>query len=104
MGPTTLTAFLNSLQVGFQTLAITKRSAEVWKVLGAVKAEFGRFGVALDAAQRKLAEAGDKLGDVSKRNDLMQRKLAKVAELPEAEGRGALDDGEAIGNGETRSV
>lgn len=78
VGPTTLTAFLNSLQVGFRTLAVSKRSAEVWKVLGAVKAEFARFGEALVAVQKKLDEAGSKLGDVAKRRELMEKKLTAV--------------------------
>lgn len=55
MGPTTLGAFLNSLQMGFRTLAIQKRSGEVWKMLGAIKVDFGRFGVALEATQKKLS-------------------------------------------------
>ncbi|HJW09924.1 MAG TPA: DNA recombination protein RmuC, partial [Holophagaceae bacterium] len=67
VGPTTLTAFLNSLQVGFKTLAISKQSSEVWKTLGNVKYEFGKFGEALLAVQKKLDEASGKLGDVSKR-------------------------------------
>lgn len=84
LGPTTLTAFLNSLQVGFKTLAISRQTSEVWKVLGHVKAEFGRFGVALAAAQKKLEEASGKLGDVSARRDQMERKLAGVEVSPEA--------------------
>jgi DNA recombination protein RmuC len=83
VGPTTLTAFLNSLQVGFKTLAISKRSGEVWKVLGQVKTEFGRFGDALASVQRKLEEASGKLEDVSRRKDLMERRLAGVEALPE---------------------
>lgn len=78
VGPTTLIAFLNSLQLGFRTLAISKRSAEVWKVLGAVKTEFGRFGESLGAVQKKLDEASSKLGDVAKRRDQMEKKLASV--------------------------
>jgi DNA recombination protein RmuC len=78
VGPTTLTAFLNSLQVGFRTLAISKRSAEVWKVLGAVKTEFGKFGETLLSVQKKLDEASTRLGDVAKRRDMMERKLASV--------------------------
>lgn len=83
VGPTTLTAFLNSLQVGFRTLAISKRSAEVWKVLGAVKTEFGRFGETLGAVQKKLDEASTRLGEVARRRDMMERKLASV-EVEEA--------------------
>lgn len=78
VGPTTLTAFLNSLQVGFKTLAISRQTSEIWKVLGQVKAEFGRFGSALAAVQRKLEEASGKLGDVAARRDQMEKKLAGV--------------------------
>ena len=82
VGPTTLTAFLNSLQVGFKTLAISKQSGEVWKVLGQVKTEFGRFGIALESVQKKLIEASGKLEDVSKRKDIMERRLAGVEATP----------------------
>jgi DNA recombination protein RmuC len=83
VGPTTLTAFLNSLQVGFRTLAISKRSSEVWKLLGQVKTEFRTFGGALEAVQRKLEEAGTKLGEVYKGKDRMEKRLAGVEALPE---------------------
>ncbi len=83
VGPTTLTAFLNSLQVGFKTLAISKQSGEVWKLLGHVKSEFGKFGEALAVVQKKLDEASSKLGDVSKRKELMEKRLAGVEALPE---------------------
>lgn len=89
VGPTTLTAFLNSLQVGFKTLAITKQSAEVWKTLGKVKTEFGRFGDALEAVQKKLDEASGKLDDVAKRRSLMEKALAKVEQVPEGVGEEA---------------
>lgn len=85
VGPTTLTAFLNSLQVGFRTLAISKQSAEVWKVLGQVKTEFARFGDAIAAAQKKIEEAGGKLGDVAKRKELMEKRLSGVESEPVAE-------------------
>jgi DNA recombination protein RmuC len=85
VGPTTLTAFLNSLQVGFKTLAITKQSGEVWKLLGHVKAEFGKFGESLAVVQKKLDEASSKLGDVSKRKELMEKRLAGVEALSEEE-------------------
>ena len=83
VGPTTLTAFLNSLQVGFRTLAVSKRSAEVWKLLGAVKSEFGRFGETLGAVQKKLDEASSRLGGVARRREMMEKKLASV-EVEEA--------------------
>ncbi|HXC16146.1 MAG TPA: DNA recombination protein RmuC [Holophagaceae bacterium] len=90
VGPTTLTAFLNSLQVGFKTLAITKQSGEVWKTLGAIKTEFGKFGEALDALDKKLDEAKSKLGTASERSRLLQGKLKKVEALPEAEAQAML--------------
>jgi DNA recombination protein RmuC len=90
VGPTTLTAFLNSLQMGFRTLAISKQSAEVWKILAAIKTDFGKFGEALEAVQKKLDEAGSKLGDVSKRSSILQKKLGKVDVLPEAEAQALL--------------
>jgi DNA recombination protein RmuC len=92
VGPTTLTAFLNSLQVGFKTLAITRQSGEVWKLLGQVKAEFGKFGESLAVVQKKLDEASSKLGDVSKRKELMEKRLAGV-EILEVEGRSPSLDG-----------
>src|SRR5512133_3590702 len=82
VGPTTLTAFLNSLQVGFKTLAISRQTSEIWKVLGQVKAEFGRFGTALAAVQKKLEEASGKLGDVAARRDQMEKRLAGVEVAP----------------------
>lgn len=82
VGPTTLIAFLNSLQVGFRTLAVSRQSAEVWRVLGQVKTEFGRFGEALAAARKKIEEAGGKLGDVERRKDLMEKRLSGVEAGP----------------------
>ena len=82
-GPTTLAALLNSLQMGFRTLAIQKRSSEVWQVLGAVKTEFGRFGQALAAAQSRIEQTGDELEKlVGVRTRQINRKLKSVAELP----------------------
>lgn len=92
VGPTTLTAFLNSLQVGFKTLAISKRSSEVWKILGAVKAEFGTFGKALEQVEARLEDASKKLGEVGRRSEQMQKKLGKVESLPEDEARMVLSD------------
>lgn len=90
VGPTTLTAFLNSLQVGFKTLAISRQSGEVWKLLGHVKTEFGRFGESLSAVQKKLDEASTRLGDVSKRKELMEKRLADVEALPVEGGQETL--------------
>ena len=85
-GPTTLAAILNSLQMGFKTLAIQKRSSEVWKVLGAIKTEFGKFGGMLEKAQKNLHTATDQLDElVGKRTKAIQRRLRDVESLPQAE-------------------
>jgi len=85
-GPTTMAAFLNSLQMGFRTLAIQKRSGEVWKILGAVKTEFENFGKVLEAAQAKITEANKQLDLlVGTRTRQIQRKLRDVTALPESE-------------------
>jgi len=91
-GPTTLAAMLNSLQMGFKTLAIQKRSSEVWQILGAVKTEFGKFGGVLEKAQKKLNEANKELDTlVGTRTRMMLSKLKKVEELPTAESVELLD-------------
>jgi len=90
VGPTTLTAFLNSLQVGFKTLAITKQSGQVWATLSAVKTEFDKFGLALDALDKKLDEAKSKLGAASDRRRILSDKLKKVEVLPEGEAQAIL--------------
>ncbi|MDR2687675.1 MAG: DNA recombination protein RmuC [Oscillospiraceae bacterium] len=85
-GPTTLSAFLNALQMGFKTLAIEKRSVEVWRVLGAVKTEFETFARALESAQQKLRAADSELDKlVGTRTNVMARKLREVERLPEEE-------------------
>jgi DNA recombination protein RmuC len=84
VGPTTLAAFLNSLQMGFRTLAIEKRSSEVWIVLGAVKAEFVKFADILDKTRRKLEEASNSIGQAEVRTRQIGRKLKSVEVLPEA--------------------
>lgn len=82
-GPTTLGAILNSLQMGFRTLAIQKRTGEVWTVLGAVKTEFGKFGGLLEKVQKNIQTAGDQLEEVmGKRTRVIQRKLREVEALP----------------------
>ena len=82
-GPTTLGAILNSLQMGFRTLAIEKRSSEVWAVLAAVKTEFGKFGGMLEKVQKNLETAGSQLDEViGKRTRAIERKLKAVHELP----------------------
>ena len=85
-GPTNMAALLNSLQMGFKTLAIQKRSGEVWAVLGAVKTEFDKFGDVLQAAQNKLEMANNELDKlVGVRTRQIQRKLKSVTALPESE-------------------
>ena len=84
-GPTTFLAVLNSLQMGFRTLAIQKKSSEVWKILGGVKTEFGKFGDVLDKTQKKLQEASNTIDDASKRSRAIERKLRDVHELPAGE-------------------
>ncbi|HSF55988.1 MAG TPA: DNA recombination protein RmuC [Algoriphagus sp.] len=92
-GPATLSAILNSLQMGFRTLAIQKRSSEVWQVLGAVKSEFGKFGDLLKKTQKKLNEANMELDElVGVRTRVIQKKLKEVHELPEQESKALLED------------
>jgi DNA recombination protein RmuC len=81
-GPTTLAAVLNSLRIGFRTLAIEQRSSEVWKVLGAVKHEFGKFGDVLEKVKRQLDTAGRTIDETGQRTRAMERKLRNVEELP----------------------
>ena len=82
VGPTTLAALLNSLQMGFRTLAIQKRSSEVWSLLAGVKSEFGKFGEALSAVKDKLDQAARKMEDVDVRSRALTKKLRDVEELP----------------------
>lgn len=94
-GPTTLAAMLNSLQMGFKTLAIQKRSSEVWQILGAVKKQFGEFGTVLKKAQEKIRQADGEIEKlVTTRTNVMLSKLKTVEELPSAEASAVL--GEAI--------
>jgi len=90
-GPTTLVAILNSLQMGFRTLALQKRSSEVWKVLGAVKTEFEKFGGLLEKAQKNIQTGLGQLDDVvGVRTKAIQRKLKEVQSLPAAESQSFL--------------
>jgi DNA recombination protein RmuC len=81
-GPTTLAALLNSLQMGFRTLAIQERSSEVWNLLAAVKTEFGKFGGVLDGVKKKLQEATNKIDEVDIRARAITKKLRAVEESP----------------------
>ncbi len=80
-GPTTLAALLNSLQMGFRTLAIQQRSSEVWKVLGAVKTEFGKFGDLLEAVKKKIDQASTTIDDAARKSRTIGTKLRDVQEL-----------------------
>lgn len=98
-GPTTITALLNSLQVGFRTLAIEQRSAEVWQLLGAVKTEFGRFGDLLDQTQQRLRQAGETIEKAAVRTRAINRRLRDVEALGTAQadrmlGSGMIDNEE----------
>lgn len=84
-GPTTITAFLNTLRMGFRTLAIDKRAAEVWKVLGAAKTQYDKFEGILAKAKKKIDEAGSALDDAQNRNNIIRKKLGKVEEVDSAE-------------------
>lgn len=90
-GPTTLAALLTSLRVGFRTLAIEQRSSEVWKVLGAVKHEFGKFGGVLEKVKRQLDIAGRTIEETGVRTRAMERRLRTVEELPAGEATSMFD-------------
>lgn len=92
-GPTTLAAILNSLQIGFRTLVIEKRSSEVWNLLGAVKKEFGVFADILDKTQKKLREASNTIDDAAKKTRTIEQKLKNVEGLPAGEEPEPSDEG-----------
>ncbi len=89
-GPTTLLAILNSLQMGFRTLALEKRSSEVWQVLGAVKAEFGKFGDVLTRVKNQAQTVLNTLDQAQTRSNVMHRALRQVEALPEAQAQAFL--------------
>ena len=89
-GPTTLAALLNSLQMGFRTLAIEKQTSEVWAILTAVKTEFGKFGDVIEKVQKKLQEASNTIAQAATRSRVMESKLKRVEELPAAESQQLL--------------
>lgn len=90
-GPTTMAALLNSLQMGFKTLAIQKRSGEVWNVLGAVKTEFDKFGAVLVSTQQRLEQANSELDKlVGVRTRQIQKRLSVVTSLPELQSEGII--------------
>lgn len=90
-GPTTLSALLNSLQMGFRTLVVEKRSSEVWSLLGVVKTEFGKFGDLLDKTHKKLQEASNSIDMAARKSRTIERKLKNVQELPQGENFNLLD-------------
>ena len=100
-GPTTLSALLNSLQMGFRTLAIQQRSSEVWQLLGAVKNEFGKFGDVLKVVRKKLDEAGKHIDATAVRTRAIERKLRDVESLPGEQAQQLL--GESL-NGEEEAA
>jgi DNA recombination protein RmuC len=90
-GPTTLGALLNSLQMGFRTLAIQQRSSEVWALLGAVKTEFAKYGSVLEKVQKKLLEAANTMDDAAVRTRAIERRLRSVEALPEGSAAAVLN-------------
>jgi DNA recombination protein RmuC len=102
-GPTTLWSILNSLQMGFRTLAIEKRSSEVWNLLAAVKTEWTKYGEILEAVERKLHQASDTIEKAKVRTKAIGRKLRDVQELPAADIAALLpkNEVESIENGDT---
>ena len=104
VGPTTLAAFVYSLQVGFKTLAISKQSSEVWRLLGAIKTEFGKFGDAVSSVQKNLETASSNLSKVSTRARQMEKRLDGVQALPQEEALKLLPVGsEKFANGEDQA-
>lgn len=99
-GPTTLAALLNSLQMGFRTLAIEQRSSEVWQVLGAVKTEFGKFGELLARTKKQLDTVSSTLGDAESKTRTIERKLRNVEQLSDSQTRALL--GDSTDNGESQ--
>ena len=97
-GPTTLAALLNSLQMGFRTLAIEKHSSEVWQLLGVVKTEFGKFGDVLAKTKKKLQEAGHTIDKAEVRTRAIARKLREVQEVPLTETKGFIEEGREMDN------
>lgn len=90
-GPTTLSALLNSLQMGFRTLAIEKRSSEVWDILSVVKTEFGKFGIVLEKTKLKLQQATSTIEQAGVRSRAIERQLKKVQELPTSEAQKLIE-------------
>ncbi len=96
-GPSTLSALLNSLQMGFRTLILEKRSSEVWQVLGAVKTEFGKFGEVLAATKSTLERAAKNIDQAEVRTRQMTRKLKQVEQMPELQAQMLIDSASGAG-------
>ena len=95
-GPSTFAALLNSLQMGFRTLAIAQRSSEVWTLLGAVKTEFGKFGAVLEKTRKKLNEATNVIDQATVRTRAIERKLRGVETLSGEDAQQVLIDAPAL--------
>jgi len=91
-GPTTLAAFLNTLQMGFRSLAVEKRTSEIWELLGAVRTEFGKFGEVLEKTKAKLDQASKEIDNAEIRSRAIERKLRDVQTLPETQAQKLLDE------------
>lgn len=96
-GPTTITAFLSSLQMGFRSLAVEKRTSEIWELLGAVRTEFGKFGVALTNAKNKLDLASKEIDNAGVRSRAIERQLKNVQTLPETKAKMILGEESTMG-------
>lgn len=103
-GPTTIAALLNSLQMGFRTLAIEKRSSEVWTLLGIVKTEFGKFGEILEKTKQRIDQAGKELESAQRKTKTINAKLKKVQQLPPGEENKAILVENGEDNGETEEM
>jgi DNA recombination protein RmuC len=101
-GPTTLAALLSSLRMGFQTLAIEQQAVEVWRVLGAVKTEFTKFGSVLDKVKRQLDTAGRTIDETGRRTRAMERRLRGVEQVPDEEARLMFSLEGGLGAGDAR--
>ena len=104
LGPTNLAAFLNSLYLGFRTLAVQKQTSQVWKVLGAVKTEFGKFGGILDSASKQLETVANSITKAGTRTRAIERKLKEVEKLPEDKAQKLLEDLPMEENEETEEL
>ena len=91
-GPTTISAFLSSLQMGFRSLAVEKRTSEIWEILGAVRTEFGKFGEVLEKTKNKLDQASREIDNAGVRSRAIERKLRDVQTIPQQDALRILGD------------